>query len=100
MPHNVAAHQDPKHKSYDLFRNTSVSEHIHIEIDYDCMEVFKYTNMNSEFYANITTKNEHDRRIVERFDDLLFNKRLDTIDAYVVSNGQIANAINDKNNCR
>lgn len=93
MTYNSAHHQDPNRKSYDLFCNTYVSEHIHIDIDDNCMEIYKYRNMNSEFYANVPTTNKRDRHTIKRFDDLLFDKCIDTV---IANNNQILNKDNQR----
>ena len=63
------------HTSYDLF-NTTAAEHIHIEIHNTFMDIYKYKNMNSEFYANVRMTNKRGLKTMERFKELLFMKTL------------------------
>ena len=63
------------YKQYYVYNKKAPSDYIRIEIHDTYMEIYKYKNMNSEYYENIATTNDIGRQIAKRFKKILLAKR-------------------------
>ena len=61
--------------SYSLHNTATPKERIHVEFDHGFMEIYKYKNMNSEYYAKISCNTKLGRK----FNDALFAKHMDAL---------------------
>ena len=58
------------------FRNTiAPQERIRVEFNHGFMEIYKYKNMNSEYYARISCNTKRGRK----FNDALFKKHMNAL---------------------
>ena len=76
-------------QKYDMFNTQQPLDHIHIEIFNTFMEIYKYKNMNSEYYEKIPTTNKHGQKIVKQFKELLLSKTLAAIVADTKKNEKV-----------
>ena len=63
------------YKQYYAYNKKTPSDYIRFEIHDTYMEIYKYKNMNSEYYENIVITNKRGNEIAKQFKKILLAKR-------------------------
>ena len=62
--------------SYAFFNTNKPTERINVEIHKTHMDIYKFNNMNSEYYETIRTTNKCGQKTLQRFKDQIFVKNI------------------------
>ncbi len=66
---------DSSYKFYTAYNKQFPNDCVHIHFFDTYMEIYKYKNMNSEYYENIVTTNKRGNEIAKQFKKTLMAKR-------------------------
>ena len=72
---SYAVTPNSSYKVYYVYNKQVHSECIHVHFFDTYMEIYKYKNMNSEYYENIVTTNKRGNEIAKQFKKTLMAKR-------------------------